>query len=299
MSRSGNEIRKAQNKIVNVLTNPAKHSIRVGPAGWSYTDWEGTVYPPHGSRFDALAYLASFFDTIEINSPFYRIPPPTHSKSWIRRVAANPDFKFTTKIFRGFTHDNAQLGADDVKAFRTYLDPLRDNNRLGAVLLQYPWSFKNSPESVEKLEKLFRAFDAYPLALEVRHASFQNEEFIKFLDDHNVAWVNVDQPLFHESVKPSDTTTGPLAYVRLHGRNYEKWFAHEESWERYNYLYTKEELGPWVERIQRMAEKQETYVITNNHFRGQAIVNAADLKVALGQSAKLPPQLKETYGDRV
>jgi uncharacterized protein YecE (DUF72 family) len=271
--------------------------IRVGPAGWSYTDWEGTVYPPHGSRFDALAYLSSFFDTIEINSPFYRIPPPTHAKSWVRRVSSNPDFKFTTKVFRGFTHD--RFAPEDVNACRNYLDPLMEADRLGAVLLQYPWSFKNTPESCDKLEGLFRAFDGYPLALEVRHGSFQNDAFLRFLDQHNVAWVNVDQPLFHESVKPSDTVTGPLAYVRLHGRNYEKWFAHEESWERYNYLYTKEELAPWVERIHEMARHKETYVITNNHFRGQAIVNAADLKEALGQSSKLPPQLSEAYGERV
>jgi uncharacterized protein YecE (DUF72 family) len=277
----------------------SKHTIRIGPAGWSYTDWEGTVYPKHGSRFDHLAYLASFFDTIEINSPFYRIPPPTHSKSWTRRVASNPDFKFTTKIFRGFTHEKADLAADDVKAFRNYLDPLMHEERLGAVLLQFPWSFKNSPESREKLEKLFGAFADYPKALEVRHASFQDDEFFRFLSEYDVAFVNIDQPLFQDSVKPSDVVTGPLAYARFHGRNYEKWFAHEESWERYNYLYSPEQLEPWVERIQRMSEEKDAYVITNNHFRGQAVVNAADLKAALGLGGKLPPQLKEVYGDRV
>jgi uncharacterized protein YecE (DUF72 family) len=280
------------------LTTSDAHKIRIGPAGWSYTDWEGTVYPPHGSRFDPLAYLASFFDTIEINSPFYRIPPATHPKSWIRRVENNPDFKFTTKIFRGFTHESAKSAPEDVKNFRKYLDPLMEADRLGAVLLQYPWSFKNTPESVAKLEKVFMAFDGYPLALEVRHASFQNEEFIRFLDERNVSWVNVDQPLFSDSVKPADTVTGPVAYVRLHGRNYEKWFAHQESWERYNYLYSKDELEPWVRRIESMARSKETYVITNNHFRGQAIVNAADLKEALGQSDKMPPQLREVYGER-
>lgn len=262
------------------------HTIRIGPAGWSYTDWEGTVYPPHGSKFDHLAYLASFFDTIEINSPFYRIPPPSHARSWVRRVANNRDFKFTTKIFRGFTHEKTPLSPDDVNAFRTYLDPLAESDRLGAVLLQYPWSFKSPDESQEKLTALFHAFGDYPLALEVRHASFQNDEFFHFLNEHNVAWVNVDQPLFHDSVKPSETTTGPLAYVRLHGRNYEKWFAHEESWERYNYLYSKQELAPWVERISAMSKEKETYVITNNHFRGQAIVNANELKEALGQEVR-------------
>lgn len=275
-----------------------EHRIRVGPAGWSYKDWEGTVYPPHGSKFDHLAYLASFFDTIEINSPFYRIPPPTHAKSWVRRVAANPDFKFTTKVFRGFTHEDAEITSEDVTAFRNYLDPLADANRLGAVLLQYPWSFKNSDESRDKLTTLFNAFDGYPLALEVRHSTFQNEEFFEFLNEQNVAWVNVDQPLFHDSVKPSDAMTGPLAYARLHGRNYEKWFAHGETWERYNYLYSKEELAPWVDRIQTMATAKETYVVTNNHFRGQAIVNAVELEESLGMEAKMPPQLKETYPDR-
>ena len=273
--------------------------IRIGPAGWSYTDWEGTVYPKHGSKFDHLAYLASFFDTIEINSPFYRIPPPTHAKSWVRRVGANRDFKFTTKIFRGFTHEEAAPADADVAAFRDYLDPLMEADRLGALLIQFPWSFKNSPESRAKLEELFRAFAAYPKALEVRHATFQNGEFVSFLDEHDVAWVNVDQPLFSDSVKPADTATGPLGYVRLHGRNYEKWFAHSESWERYNYLYSKEELEPWVGRIESMARNKETYVVTNNHFRGQAIVNAGDLQEALGMEVKRPPQLKETYPGRV
>lgn len=272
--------------------------IRIGPAGWSYKDWEGVVYPPHGAKFDPLAYLSAFFDTIEINSPFYRIPPPSHAKSWVRRIASNRDFKFTTKVFRGFTHEDAQLAAADVKAFRNYLDPLLTADRLGALLLQFPWSFKNSPESRDRLAALFRAFDEYPKALEVRHATFQEPEFHAFLEEHDVGFVNVDQPLFHDSVKPSDTVTGPVAYARFHGRNYEKWFAHSESWERYNYLYSEAELEPWVARIETMAKQKDTYVITNNHFRGQAILNAGDLKAALGQDAELPPQLKEIYPDR-
>ena len=274
------------------------HSIRVGPAGWSYTDWEGTVYPKHGSKFDPLAYLAGFFDTIEINSPFYRIPPVSHAKSWVRRVSANGDFRFTTKIFRGFTHEKASLSESDVKAFRAYLDPLMEAGRLGALLLQFPWSFKNSEESREKLTALFGAFPGYPKALEVRHATFQSDDFFRFLDDHGVGFVNVDQPLFSDSVKPSDTVTGAVAYARFHGRNYQKWFAHEESWERYNYLYSKEELDPWVDRIENMARNQDTYVITNNHFRGQAVVNAGELKRSLGQSGEVPPQLASTYADR-
>jgi len=299
MSSERNELRSTQNKNGSRLKSGFGHAVRIGPAGWSYADWEGTVYPPHRSKFDHLAYLASFFDTIEINSPFYRIPPPAHARSWVRRVAANPDFRFTTKIFRGFTHDDPPAGADEVKAFRLYLDPLADAGRLGAVLLQFPWSFKNTPESITRLDELFRHFSGYPLALEVRHSSFQNDEFTRFLAERKVSWVNVDQPLFADSVRPSETAIGPVAYVRLHGRNYEKWFAHAESWERYNYLYSKEELAPWIGRIQNMAKEKDTYVVTNNHFRGQAVVNAAELQQALGQPRRMPPQLNEVYGDRI
>lgn len=276
-----------------------RHLIRVGPAGWSYPDWEGTVYPKHGSKFDHLAYLASFFDTIEINSPFYRIPPVSHAKSWVRRVEHNPDFRFTTKVFRGFTHEKAELAPNDVKDFRNYLDPLMESGRLGAILLQFPWSFKHSDESMARLSLLFRAFSDYPKALEVRHSSFQNDQFFRFLNEQGVGFVNLDQPLFNDSVRPAATVTGPVAYARFHGRNYEKWFAHQESWERYNYLYTEAELEPWVQRIDAMAKEQETYVITNNHFRGQAVVNAGELKRALGQDGKVPPQLKEIYAGRV
>lgn len=275
------------------------HKIRIGPAGWSYTDWEKVVYPPHGSRFDHLAYLSSFFDTIEINSPFYRIPPPTHPKSWVRRVSANSDFRFTTKVFRGFTHEETPPSPADEDAFRAYLDILASAGRLGAILLQFPWSFKNAPESIDRLGRLFDTFRDYPKALEVRHSSFQNADFQAFLEGHDVSWVNIDQPLFHDSVKPADTVTGPVAYVRFHGRNFEKWFAHAESWERYNYLYSHEELEPWVPRIESMAKSRDTYVITNNHFRGQAIVNAGDLKQSLGLGGKLPPQLREVYGERL
>ena len=150
-------------------------------------------------------------------------------------------------------------------------------------------------QAVDKFDGLILETVPKILALE----RFERWFFLRYLDESGVAWVNVDQPLFQDSVKPAAAVTGSLGYVRLHGRNYEKWFAHAESWERYNYLYSKEELSPWVERIRTMAREKETYVITNNHFRGQAIVNAAELKEALGIEGKVPPQLKEVYAGRL
>lgn len=275
-----------------------EHAVRIGPAGWSYKDWEGTVYPPHGARFDPLAYLATFFDTIEVNSSFYRIPPSTHSKSWVRRVAFNGDFRFTAKSFRGFTHEKQALSPADVSAFRDFLAPLADSDRLGCVLHQFPWSFRNTPENRGRLERLFDAFEPLPQVVEVRHGTFEDEQFFAFLRERNIGFVNVDQPLFSESVHPSAVVTGTVAYARFHGRNYQKWFAHEESWERYDYLYSKEELAPWAARIREMSNEKDVYAITNNHFRGQAVVNAMDLKQELGQAGEPPPQLVATWGER-
>lgn len=272
------------------------HTIRVGPAGWSYKDWEGIVYPKHGSRFDHLAYLANYFDTIEVNSSFYRTPPDTHSKSWVRRVAANDAFRFTAKLAREFTHESSFPSKDEIALFRKFLAPLRDAERLGAVLMQFPWSFKDSNESRERIERIVDALPKVPLVVEVRHGSFASEDFEQFLSEQDVGIANIDQPLFGDSIKPAALFTGAVGYVRFHGRNYEKWFAHEESWERYDYLYRENELAPWTGRIESLAQKTDVFVVLNNHFRGQAIKNAGDLKRSLGQDATIPDGVTATYG---
>jgi len=264
-------------------------SVRVGPAGWSYKDWEGIVYPPHKSKFDHLAYLAGYFDTIEVNSSFYRTPPVTHSRSWVRRVSFNPEFVFTAKLAHDFTHGKLFPAREDVTLFRTFLEPLQTAVKLGAVLAQFPWSFKESADSRTRLRKIFEAMKGIPLVVELRHGSFQTEDFFLFLRDHGVGFVNIDQPIFGDSVRPSAVVTSDVAYVRFHGRNYEKWFEHDESWERYDYLYSEKELDDWVPRIESMSsESTNVFVVTNNHFRGQAIQNAGDLKRKLGQETRMP-----------
>ena len=281
----------------NALTPRCR--IRVGPAGWSYKDWEGIVYPPHGSKFDHLAYLAHYFDTIEVNSSFYRIPPVTHSKSWLRRIAGNDDFSFTVKLYRGFTHERSALTPDDSRLFKQFLDPLVEAGRLGALLIQYPWSAKRDEETSDRIFALLDDFRDYRCAIEVRHSSFQEDDFIEELRRRKVTFVNIDQPLFHDSVKPSDEVTGPVSYIRLHGRNYQKWFNHEESWERYDYLYSPRELEPWIERAKEMQKESDVFVITNNHFRGQAIVNALEIRAAVGDHPEIPEPLRAAYPDRI
>ncbi|HEU4767956.1 MAG TPA: DUF72 domain-containing protein [Pyrinomonadaceae bacterium] len=262
----------------------AKPIIRIGPAGWSYKDWEGVVYPQKpGKNFDPLAYLARFFNTIEVNSSFYRPPTASTTASWARRVAANKNFTFTAKLHRLFTHERGKATRKDEKEFRDGMAPLIKAEKLGAVLLQFPWSFKNTDEDRVYLAKLLEQFSDYPLVLEVRHTSWNNESVYEWLEERGVGICNIDQPVFSRSIRPAARTTSPVGYVRLHGRNYQNWFRDKAPRdERYNYLYSLDELDPWLTRIKQVSKQtHETYVITNNHFRGQAVVNALEIKAAV------------------
>jgi uncharacterized protein YecE (DUF72 family) len=270
-----------------------KHIIHVGPAGWSYKDWEGFVYPQKPSKsFDPLEYLSRFFNTIEINSSFYRPPTPSTTKSWINRVAANKEFAFTAKLHRVFTHERGKATAEDEKAFREGMDVLAEANKLGSVLLQFPWSFKNTAEERIHLAKLLEQFSDYPLVVEVRHTSWNTEEVYEWLQERGVGVCNIDQPVFAKSIRPAALTTSTVGYVRLHGRNYQNWFREKAPRdERYNYLYSLEQLEPWLVRIKEVAKQtRETYVITNNHFRGQAVVNAVEIKAALTEELVAAPE---------
>ncbi|MGD2215971.1 MAG: DUF72 domain-containing protein, partial [Gemmatimonadales bacterium] len=231
--------------------------IRFGPAGWSYRDWQGVVYPEEPPRgFDPLAFLARYFDTIEVNSTFYRPPRPDVTPRWARRVAENPDFKFTAKLWQRFTHErDSAWTREEVDAVRAGLDPLVDRGRLGGLLIQFPWSFKAGDKSLEWLDDVTSTFADYPCVVEVRHGSWNRPAFYRWLRERGVGFVNIDQPLFHRSIGPSAEASGYVGYVRLHGRNYDDWFREGAGRDaRYDYLYAREELEPWVDRIRELAE---------------------------------------------
>src|ERR1039457_748852 len=253
--------------------------ILVGPAGWSYSDWEGIVYPTIKPRgFDKAAYLAQFFDSIEINTSFYNPLRVEIAQTWVEKVRHNPSFKFTAKLWKRFTHERS-ANLHDEAVFKKGLEPLVASGRLGALLLQFPWSFKNTRENHEYLSGLFVQFMEYPLVVEVRHNSWNQPEIFDWLRAQGVGFCNIDQPVIGRSLAPSDHVTMPVGYVRLHGRNYEQWFTSgEHPEERYNYLYSIDELKPWAERITHIARSAEVvFVITNNHFQGKAIANALQL----------------------
>jgi uncharacterized protein YecE (DUF72 family) len=281
------------------------HNVRVGPAGWSYPDWAGYVYPLRRSRgFHEATYLAGFFDTIEINTSFYQPLHPDHAKQWIDRVAANPRFVFTAKLWQRFTHDIRYMkpgsAAAEEREVRAGFDVLRAANRLGAVLLQFPFSFHRTSETVAYLTALLKRFADYPLVVEVRHATWDSPETLELLRTSGVSFCNIDQPLIGRSLGPSAQATAPVGYVRLHGRRYDTWFTDDAkipSHDRYNYLYSAEELAPWVNRVRTVGQQaHNTFVITNNHFQGKAVVNALQLiSILKGSKVKVPEPLRQHY----
>jgi uncharacterized protein YecE (DUF72 family) len=278
--------------------------IRYGPAGFQYKDWVGVVYPlPRPKGFDQLAYIAEYFDTCEINSTFYGPARSTTAESWVRRTAHNADFRFTAKLYQRFTHQRKTAWtADEVDEVRAGFDPMMEAGKLGAVLLQFPWSFRRTEENREWLADVVGTFAHYPLVLEVRHASWNTPEFFAGLAERGIGFVNIDQPLFSDSIKPTSISTAPVGYVRVHGRNYKDWFRENAGRDaRSDYLYPPDELRPWAERTREIAAEpptEDVYVVTNNHFRGKAVANALMLQSMVeGHKVPAPPSLLAEYGE--
>src|SRR5947209_15101057 len=289
---------------------PDVSHIRIGTAGWSYKDWDHVFYPPEVLRkkIHPLEYLAHFFDVVEINTSFYGHIRPELARVWLRKVAFNPNFVFTAKLHRSFTHSPLAVmeptsaasirpnDADEAKA-REGLDAIAGEGKLGALLIQFPVSFKNTSLNREYLEQLTRQFIEYPRVVEVRHDSWNNPETIAYFMKRSISFCNIDQPLIGRALQPTEHVTSQLGYVRLHGRNYDQWFEAEKAADRYNYLYSEAELTGWKEKIERIAHKAEvTYVVANNHFEAKAGVNALQIKHMLtGKRVQAPEPLLTHY----
>ena len=286
-------------------------NILVGTAGFSYKDWQGIVYPTDlkKQKKSPLEYLARFYDCCEINTSFYGPPKPAVVRQWCDLInEVNPRFLLTLKLYKGFTHSplatvestsaaTINPTVEDEKLTREGLDAVAAAGKLGAVLAQFPISFKNIKENREYLRKLIRTFGKYPLAIEVRHSSWNEQEVVSEFTELGVGFVNIDQPLLGKALPRMNYATARIGYVRLHGRNYQQWFDAEKPHDRYNYLYSPDQLKPWKERITQIANKTEkTFVVTNNHYKGKAAANATELKSMLSaRKVSAPKSLIATY----
>ncbi len=285
--------------------------IRVGTAGWSYKDWDGILYPPEVTRkkIHPVEYLARFFDVIEINTSFYGHIRPEIGRLWCRKAkGVNSNFIFTAKLHRSFTHSplavmeptsaaSIRPNDQDERLAREGLESLAAESMLGALLIQFPVSFKNTSLNREYLEQLLRQFIEYPRVVEVRHESWNQPETLEQFLHHSVGFCNIDQPRLGRSLAPTEHVTSGIGYVRLHGRNYEQWFDTDSRDDRYNYLYKPPELEKWKARIEIIAQKaQSTYVIANNHYSAKAPVNALELRHLLeGKKVPAPETLVKHY----
>jgi len=283
--------------------------VRIGTSGWSYPSgpgaWSGVFYPAaRGAMRGAteLEYYAEHFDTVEVNSSFYRLPDPATAKKWASQTPTR--FDFCLKLFQKFTHPGMYakgagarpdreesavpvVSLADADAFRQSIDPLVEAGKLGALLVQFPPSFRYGGDARDYLDWLLKAFPGYPVAVELRHRSWSDHQaaVLELLRAHRAAWVQIDEPKFRFSIAQSHLPNlGSLYYMRLHGRNAEKWWTHDHPDERYNYLYSPAEIEGFADTVTRVrALVQRIYVFMNNHFAGKAVANAAALRHAIGQ----------------
>jgi uncharacterized protein YecE (DUF72 family) len=282
------------------VSNDLEHRVHIGPAGWHYEDWDGIFYPVRRPRgFDALDFVASYFTLVEINSTFYRVPPPATTRRWVERVRGHDNFRFTIKAHQALTHRGDPARPAELEPLQRAIEPVFEAGRLGALLLQFPWSFRFSSASRRLLDARLRELAPCPVAVELRHGSWESAEAQTYLASLDVAVCGIDQPVIGESVRPYHYRCGPAgAYFRLHGRNYRDWFREDAGRDaRYDYLYATAELSPWAEVIRRAAgEAAHVFVVLNNHFRGQAPANAFELSAMFyGRRVGAPARLRRAY----
>lgn len=283
-----------------LVTSPAT-ALRVGVAGWSFPDWEGVLYPaPRLKRTSQLELLASHYDTVEINASFYQAIKPEIARMWLHQVSHNDRFRFTAKMHRRFTHDR-MLAESQVTEFAAGLRPLRDGGRLGALLMQFPWSFRFTQENRNYLIRLRRSFHQFPLVAEMRHESWACDEALGTLIDYNIGFANIDQPSHVKAMPATSYLTSAVGYVRMLGRDASNWLEEyskpAEPTARYDYLYTPDQLELWKPRIQRVAAfASETFVVFANDAKAQSAVNALQMRSMLeGRPQAAPADLQRHY----
>jgi uncharacterized protein YecE (DUF72 family) len=274
--------------------------LHVGTAGWSYDDWQGIVYPdPKPKGFRGPEFLSKWFNAIEINTTFYRPCQPGWAHRWVKDVADRADFLYTAKLWQRFTHEREEPWLrKEVEVFREGIAPLVEAGRLGALLVQFPWSFRYNAGNQDHLREVVDEFSDLPLVVEVRHSGWVQEGALRFLESLGVGFCNIDQPVFSKNIPLTSHAFGPVGYLRLHGRNYETWFAEDAGRdERYDYFYSEAELDEIQAALEEIAEGVERmFVIANNHYRGQAV--AAGLQVIerlTGERPEPPGQVGEVY----
>ena len=270
--------------------------IYIGCSGFSYGDWRGTFYPSSVDSSQMITYYERFFNVVEINYTFYSMPHPYTFESFLRKTKR---LRFAVKVNRVFTHER-NYGEQEKRRFLEGIKPLlSEEERFITLLFQFPQSFHYTEENVTFLERLSDDFRGLSRVVEFRSRSWARAEVYELVESLGFSLVNVDAPKIKGLFIGPWKSVGPINYVRLHGRNAQKWHNHKEAYERYDYLYSEEELKSLKEKIERIHEGKETYVFFNNHYRGKGALNALQLKSLFGEGVKIPKGLRATFSERL
>jgi len=276
--------------------------IRVGPAGWSYPDWDGKVWPRTKTKdFHGLPFLARYLTCMEVNSSFYALPKPKVVGRWADLLEPFEDFAVIMKLYRDFTHGPwvETEATQNAKTYQQALVPLERKKKLKGILVQFPITFLHGREEIFRLGRIRRLFEGKPLILEVRHHSWFERPVLSELRGLGYSLAYIDLPEAWNHPPPDHPATGPIGYLRLHGRNSQHWFSAQSGRDqKYDYLYSPPEIGQLAYRVDSIAKRsEETYVVTNNHFEGKAVANALELRFLLEGRRKVaaPATLVETY----
>ncbi len=254
--------------------------IYVGTSGYSYEDWAGPVYPPDLPKSEWLSFYAREFPACEINYTYYRLPNARTLAAMSRKTPAG--FVFTVKASQELTHGREDPEAP-FAAFQAGVAPLVAEGKLGCILAQFPFSFHATPENRDYVRRFRERLGGLPTAIEFRNRAWLAPETFELLRELGLGFCCVDEPRLQGLLPPVAVATSPIAYVRFHGRNASKWWRHENAWERYDYTYSEEELREWQPKIQALNQQAEkTFVFANNHWQGQAVGTARQLRLLLG-----------------
>ncbi|MBN1299713.1 MAG: DUF72 domain-containing protein [Melioribacteraceae bacterium] len=276
--------------------------LYIGTAGWSYEDWVPSFYPFAQSKdLSWLQYYSRFFNVVEVNSTYYTYLSPKIAENWMRQLDDNKEFLFTIKLHQDFTHKRS-FGDEQIKNVNLILDILKRSDRLGGLLLQFPYSFECNDASIDYIRRLIDIFDACEKFVEVRHNSWQNK------NTKTITLCTIDQPQIGQSLEFKPIVGNDTVYLRFHGRNEKAWkksinsfgkkMTYSERSARYEYLYSIGELYEIDQKIKEIYDKvKKVFVIMNNHPHGDAVANAFELLHLLKNREKinLPGTIIKSY----
>ncbi|MDC7124779.1 MAG: DUF72 domain-containing protein [Spirochaetales bacterium] len=269
--------------------------VLIGTSGYYYTDWVGPFYPPGTGKDNFLQFYSEHFPFCELNFSYYQMPLRGKLIEMVQKTPKG--FQFAIKAHKSITHERSPSSVERAEEFFHAISPMREENRLSAVLLQFPYSFHYTQENRKYLAEVLPPLKGLPLCIEFRNREWMLERVYKAFQERDITFVQTDTPELDNLPIATSITTSKLGYIRFHGRNKENWWNGDNT-SRFDYLYQEKELQLWMCRIEEIAAKTEKLIIAfNNHYKANAISNARQLREMINKHTNLCLPDKENLKD--